>query len=34
MEWIGHVVRMDRGRTAKKIFESKLAGRRRREDLD
>ena len=23
MEWIGHVIRMDQGRTAKKVFESK-----------
>jgi hypothetical protein len=29
LEWIGHVVRMDRGRTVKKIFESKLERRRR-----
>jgi hypothetical protein len=32
-EWIGHVVRMgiriDKGRTDKKIFESKLKGSRR-----
>jgi hypothetical protein len=27
--WIGHLVRMDRGRAAKKIFESKAEGRRR-----
>jgi hypothetical protein len=25
-EWIGHVVRMDQGRTVKKIFESELVG--------
>jgi len=29
LEWIGHVVRMDRGRTFKKIFESKPEGSRR-----
>jgi len=23
LEWVGHVVRMDQGRTVKKIFESK-----------
>ena len=23
MEWIGHVIRMDQGRTVKKVFESK-----------
>ena len=34
LEWIGHVVRMDQGRTVKKIFESKPEGSRRREDLD
>jgi hypothetical protein len=30
LEWIGHVVRMDQGRTVKKIFESKPEGSRRR----
>ena len=31
LEWVGHVVRMDRGgRTVKKIFESKPEGTRRR----
>ena len=30
LEWIGHVVRMDQGRTDKKIFESKPEGSRRR----
>ena len=30
MEWIGHVVRTDQGRTVKKIFESKLEGSRGR----
>ena len=29
-EWIGHVVRMDKGRTVKKVFESKPEGSRRR----
>jgi len=29
-EWIGHVVRMDQGRTVKKISESKPEGNRRR----
>jgi hypothetical protein len=29
LEWIGLVVRMDQGRTVKKIFESKLEGSRR-----
>jgi hypothetical protein len=29
LEWIGHVVRINQGRTAKKIFESKLEGSRR-----
>jgi len=29
MEWIGHVLRMDQGRTVKKVFESKPEGRRR-----
>jgi hypothetical protein len=28
LEWIGHVARMDQGRTVKKIFESKLVGTR------
>jgi hypothetical protein len=30
IEWIGHAVRKDQGRTLKKIFHSKPAGRRRR----
>jgi len=30
LEWIGHAVRKDQGRTVKKIFQSKPAGRRRR----
>ena len=30
LEWIGHVVRMDQGRTVKKIFESKTEGSIRR----
>ena len=30
LEWVGHVVRMDRGRTVKKIFGSKLDVRRLR----
>jgi hypothetical protein len=34
LDWIGHVVRMDQGRTVKKIFESKPEGSRRREDLE
>jgi hypothetical protein len=34
LEWTGHVVRMDLGRTVKKIFESKPKGSRRKEDLD
>jgi hypothetical protein len=29
LEWIGHEVRKDQGRTVKKIFQSKPAGRRR-----
>jgi len=29
LEWIGHVLRMDQGRTVKKMFESKLERRRR-----
>ena len=29
LEWIGHVVRINQGRTVKKIFESKLEGSRR-----
>jgi hypothetical protein len=29
MEWTGHIVRMDQGRTAKKILGSKLEGSRR-----
>jgi hypothetical protein len=32
LEWIGQVVRMDQGRTVKRIFESKSEGSRRRED--
>jgi hypothetical protein len=34
LQWIGHVVRMDQGRTVKKIFERKPEGSRRREDLE
>jgi hypothetical protein len=30
LEWTGHEVRMDHRRTVKKIFESKLEGRKRR----
>jgi len=30
LEWTGHVVRMDQGRTVQKIFESKPEGRRRK----
>ena len=30
LEWIGHVVRMDKGRTVKKVFDSKPEGNRRR----
>jgi len=30
LEWTGHIVRMDQGRTDKKIFESKLEGSRRK----
>jgi len=30
VEWIGYVVRMDHGRTVKKVFQSKTEGRRRR----
>ena len=30
LEWTGHVVRIDQGRTVKKIFESKLEGSRRK----
>jgi hypothetical protein len=33
LEWTGHVVRMDHGKTVNKIFESKPEGSRR-EDLD
>jgi hypothetical protein len=29
LEWTGHVVRIDRGETVKKIFESKPEGSRR-----
>jgi len=29
LEWIGHAVRIDQGRTVKKVFESKLEGNRR-----
>jgi len=29
LEWIGHVLRMDKGTRVKKIFESKLEGSRR-----
>jgi hypothetical protein len=31
---MGHLERMDHGKVVKKIFESKLEGRRRLEDLD
>jgi hypothetical protein len=31
LEWTGHIVRMDQGRTVKKILESKPDGSRRRE---
>jgi hypothetical protein len=34
LEWTGRVVRMDLGRTVKKIFESKPQGVEEREDLD
>jgi hypothetical protein len=30
LEWIGHVVGMDQGRTVKKMFEGKQEGSRRR----
>jgi hypothetical protein len=30
LEWIGHIVRMDQGRTVKKVLESKWEGSRRR----
>jgi hypothetical protein len=30
LEWLGHVVRMDKTRSVKKIFEGKLEGRRGR----
>ena len=30
LEWIGHVARMDQGRTVKNVFESKPEGNRRR----
>jgi len=30
LEWTGHVVRLDQGRSVKKIFESNPAGSRRR----
>jgi hypothetical protein len=33
LEWIGHVVRMDQGRTVTKIFESEPEGRRGRPRL-
>ena len=33
MEWIGHVVRMDQGRTVKKVYENKPE-QSRREDQD
>ena len=29
MEWTGHVVRMDQGRTIMKLFECKMEGNRR-----
>jgi hypothetical protein len=31
LEWIGHQVRTDHGRVVKRIFESKLKGRKRME---
>jgi hypothetical protein len=31
LEWIGHVERMDQGKTVKRIFDSKLEGSRIRE---
>jgi len=34
LDWTGHVVRMNQGRTVKKIFESKPEGRREGEDPD
>jgi hypothetical protein len=34
LQWAGYVVRMDQGRTVKKIFESKPEVSRRREDLE
>ena len=30
LEWIGHVIRMDQGRTVKKMLQNKQAGSRRR----
>jgi hypothetical protein len=33
-EWNGHVVRMDQGRTVKKVFEHKSEGSKRREDQE
>jgi hypothetical protein len=30
LEWLGHIIRMNETRTAKKIFEEKLGGRRGR----
>jgi hypothetical protein len=29
LEWVGHVMRMGHGRVVKKVFGSKLEGRRR-----
>jgi hypothetical protein len=34
LEWIGHVVGMDQGRTVKKVFESKLEEVEEGKDLD
>jgi hypothetical protein len=34
LEWVGHVVRMDQGRTLNKIFESILEGREELQDLE
>jgi len=34
IEWIGHVVRMDEGRTVKKISESKPEGRANQREVE
>jgi hypothetical protein len=34
LKWIGHLVRMDQGRTVQKIFEKKLEGSRRGAGFD